>query len=157
MQAESYAAKFGWSRGRHIDYDIRPTQDLPVNAIYEDHTALQTLYERFSSRIWPPMAEKYGLDPALIRPSNLFITKYNASRKENVLGPHQDKSPFSFVITLNSDYEGGGTFFFETETLWAPAVGSALFFSGNQLHGGKSRSPPMLFRLTWKTSFLLFA
>lgn len=138
-QAEQHAERFGWSEGRHIDYDVRPTQDLPVQAIF-DETFLLKLHDRFATKIWPEMAREYELNPALIRPSDLFITKYNASRKENLLGPHRDKSPFSFVITLNSGYEGGGTYFFETETLWAPAVGSALFFSGSQLHAGKLTS-----------------
>lgn len=135
-QAENHAKKYGWSKGRHIDYDVRPTQDLPLHEIYADKTSLYELYTRFSGTIWPEMAKEYELDQALIRPADLFITKYNASRKENLLGAHQDKSPLSFVVSLNSDFEGGGTYFFETETLWAPAVGSALFFSGNQLHAG---------------------
>jgi len=136
-QAEQYAEQYGWSKGRHIDYDVRPTQDLPVQAVLNE-TFLFKLHDRLSTKIWPVMAGEYDLDPTFIRPSDLFITKYDATRKENLLGPHRDKSPFSFVITLNSGYDGGGTYFFETESLWAPPVGSALFFRGSQLHGGKS-------------------
>lgn len=138
QRAEVHAGMFGWSEGRHIDYDIRPTQDLPVDVIYDDdQAALLTLYERFTKRIWPQMAQKYNLDPTLIRPTDLFITKYDSSRKENRLGPHQDKSPFSFVIPLNADFVGGGTYFFDQETMWAPPLGGALFFHGNHLHGGR--------------------
>lgn len=136
LESENYAAIHGWSKGRHVDYDIRPTQDLPLNVIYEDQDVLDKLYERFAAKIWPSMAKEFRLDPNHIRPADLFITKYNASRKENFLGPHQDKSPFSFVIPLNDGFKGGGTYFFDTETLWVPPVGSALYFSGSQWHGG---------------------
>jgi hypothetical protein len=142
-RAETHASKFGWSQGRHVDYDIRPTQDLPVDIIYHNPADIQVLYDRFASKIWPHMASKFQLNPALILPTDLFITKYNSSRRENVLGPHQDKSPFSFVIPLNNQFVGGGTYFFETESLWVPPVGAALYFNGNHLHGGK----PLLFLL----------
>lgn len=135
-KSENYASQYGWSKGRHIDYDIRPTQDLPLNVIYDSPEALSGLYDRFVARIWPSMAKEFQLEPSYIRPADLFITKYNSSRKENMLGPHQDKSPFSFVIPLNDDFKGGGTYFFDTETLWVPPVGSALYFSGNHWHGG---------------------
>lgn len=134
--SEKHAAVFGWSKGRHIDYDIRPTQDLPLNVIYDNPEALDKFYERFASKIWPSMARDFQLDSNQFRPADLFITKYNSSRKENMLGPHQDKSPFSFVIPLNDGFKGGGTYFFDTETLWVPPVGSALYFSGSHWHGG---------------------
>ncbi len=136
-ESEKYAAVHGWSKGRHIDYDIRPTQDLPLNVIYTNPNAVDKIYERFAAKIWPSMAQEFRLDPNYIRPADLFITKYNSSRKENMLGPHQDKSPFSFVIPLNDGFKGGGTYFFDSETLWVPPVGSALYFSGSQWHGGK--------------------
>lgn len=135
-ESEKYAAVHGWSKGRHIDHDIRPTQDLPLSAVYNYPGAVDKLYERFAAKIWPSMAKEFRLDPNYIRTADLFITKYNSSRKENMLGPHQDKSPFSFVIPLNDGFKGGGTYFFDSETLWVPPVGSALYFSGSQWHGG---------------------
>ena len=68
--------------------------------------------------------------------SDLFITRYDSNHSvENLLGPHKDKTPFSFVIPINSDFEGGGTYFFETQELWRPPLGSALMFNGQLLHG----------------------
>ena len=32
---------------------------------------------------------------------------------------------------------GGGTYFFDSEQLWSPPVGAALFFNGLRLHGGR--------------------
>lgn len=135
--AEYYAGQFGWSKGRHIDYDVRPTQDLPVQLLFEDEKDLENVYERFREKIYPRIAEQYNLDAAMIHVSDLFITKYDAERKERSLALHQDKSPWSFVIPLNSDFSGGGTYFPDSKVKWNPPVGSALYFNGVQYHGGK--------------------
>jgi hypothetical protein len=136
MKAEDYAARYGWSKGRHVDYDIRPTKDLPVEVIFEDDAQLQALHDRFRERLLPKIALEYGLDADRIRPTDLFITKYSASSEtERLLGPHQDKSPWSFVIALNDAFEGGGTYFYDANSLWQAPVGAAVFFNGVQLHG----------------------
>lgn len=136
-QAEKHAKSFGWSKGRHIDYDIRPTKDLPVDIIYENEKELLTIYDRFETRVYPRIAKEYSINASLLHVTDLFITKYNASTRERLLGPHKDKSPWSFVIPLNGDFEGGGSYFFDTQELWKPPVGGAVYFSGNQLHGGE--------------------
>ncbi len=128
---------FGWSKGRHVDYDIRPTKDLPVEIIYENEEDLQVVYDRFNTRIFPKLAAEYKINPSLLRLTDLFITKYNASTPERLLGPHKDKGPWSFVIPLNDDFVGGGSYFFESQVLWKPPVGAAVYFSGQQLHGGE--------------------
>lgn len=135
-KAEDYARRYGWSKGRHIDYDVRPTQDLPVQIIFDDESEMEKVYERFSARIFPRIAAEFDLDADQLHVSDLFITKYDAERIERSLALHQDKSPWSFVIPLNSDFEGGGTFFSDSKVKWIPPVGSALFFNGIQYHGG---------------------
>jgi hypothetical protein len=135
-KAEDYAERFGWSKGRHVDYDIRPTKDLPVEVIFESDAELQALHDRFRERLLPRIAQEFGLDAARIRPTDLFITKYSASSEtERLLGPHQDKSPWSFVIALNDAFEGGGTYFYDARSLWQAPVGAAVYFNGVQLHG----------------------
>ena len=136
-KAENYADKFGWSKGRHIDYDVRPTKDLPVNVIFEDPKELQVLYDRFESVIWPRLHVQFNIDPTKLRPDDSFITKYNASSAEKALAPHKDKSPWSFVVSLNDDFEGGGSYFSLTRDWVRPAKGSAVYFNGNQFHGGQ--------------------
>jgi hypothetical protein len=54
-----------------------------------------------------------------------------------MLAPHQDKTPWSFVIALNDDFEGGGTYFVKREKVWKNPMGSAVIFHGYLLHGGK--------------------
>lgn len=136
-RAERYAEQFGWSKGRHIDYDVRPTQDLPVPVLYDNEADLQALHHRFKARIYPRIAAEYDLDAGLIHVTDLFITKYDSERKERSLALHQDKSPWSFVIPLNADFTGGGTYFPNSKVKYDPPVGSALIFNGIQYHGGK--------------------
>lgn len=139
-EAESYANAFGWNKGRHVDYDIRPTKDLMITTIYKNkQEELNSIYLRFYDTIFTTISNKYNMHITRLRISDLFITKYNASTPERLLGPHQDKSIWSFVITLNDNFTGGGTYFFDTRTLWKPPVGGALVFNGYQMHGGKTR------------------
>lgn len=140
QKAENYAARFGWSKGRHIDYDVRPTKDLPVSVIFDKAEELKKVFDRFESVIWPRLNVQFGIDPYQLRPDDLFITKYNASSPEKALAPHKDKSPWSFVISLNDDFEGGGSYFSNSQHWVRPPKGSAVYFSGNQFHGGNAHS-----------------
>ena len=135
-KAERHASRFGWSKGRHVDYDIRPTQDLPVEVIFQSEEELLDIHSQFTAKVWPAISSSFKLETSKIRLTDLFITKYNSSTKENFLGPHQDKSPWSFVIPLNSEFEGGGTYFVHDKSHWNPPAGAALYFSGAHLHGG---------------------
>ncbi len=38
---------------------------------------------------------------------------------------HQDKTPWSFVIALNDDFEGGGTYFVKREKVWKNLMGKS--------------------------------
>jgi len=50
-----------------------------------------------------------------------------------------DESTHSFVLALNDDYEGGGTYFYESDTVVRPPKGCALSFAGGDMfHGGES-------------------
>ena len=135
-RTEEFAALHGWTTGRHIDYLIRPTSDLPVNVVFHGDE-FSNITKRIQSRIFPKFSESFNLDITKLRISDLFITKYDASIDDRRrLGPHKDKSPWSFVVALNSKFEGGGTYFFQTQELWRPPIGAALYFSGVKLHGG---------------------
>ena len=133
--AEDHAAVHGWSRGRHIDYAIRPVRDLPVKSIFENPSDYAVLVHRLEETIFKGIIDKFRFTTALTI-QDLFITKYEAGTKENLLGPHKDVSLWSFVVVLNVDYSGGGTYFFESQSMWRPPLGGAVYFNGKNLHGG---------------------
>jgi hypothetical protein len=66
--------------------------------------------------------------------TDLFVTKYD--QKMRSLESHKDKSDFSFVLALNDDFEGGGTFFALKNATFKSPIGSAVVFNGQQYHGG---------------------
>jgi hypothetical protein len=48
-----------------------------------------------------------------------------------------DESTHSLVLSLNDNFEGGGTYFFDSDTTIRPATGSVLSFRGDSIfHGG---------------------
>jgi hypothetical protein len=84
------------------------------------------------------MAIEYGLIKSKLRVSDLFIAKYDASTpdRQRELGPHVDKSQWSFVIALNTDFTEGGTYFFDLEQMWLADAGHAILFHGMHMHAG---------------------
>jgi hypothetical protein len=134
--ANKHANEFGWSKGRHIDYGIRPTDDLPLNKILSQNK-YEILIDKIYNRIFPGIIKSYNLHPYELKVSDLFITRYDSnSTLKNYLAAHKDQYPWSFVINLNDNFDGGGTYFYETKKLWRAPMGSALYFSGYNLHGG---------------------
>ena len=126
--AEKFAILHGWSKGRHIDYDIRPTKDLPIKFLYENNTeSFETLYHRLESTLLNRIIKQYKLSGSQLVINDLFITKYETI-SQNFLAAHKDKSPWSFVIPLNEDFEGGGTYFFDSQDMWRPPTGAGLIF-----------------------------
>lgn len=133
--AENYAKQFGWSKGRHVDYSIRPTKDHSIDTIL-NKTEVSILKTKLADAIFPKFKRQYGLRPSLLRIEDLFITKYDSVSKENSLAPHIDKNPWSFVVALNDDFQGGGTYFLRQQRVWNVPVGAAVVFHGYQMHGG---------------------
>lgn len=133
--AEIYAKEFGWSKGRHVDYSIRPTKDHSIDTIL-NKTEVSILKMKLADTIFPKFKRQYGLRPSLLRIEDLFITKYDSVSKENSLAPHIDKNPWSFVVALNDDFKGGGTYFLRQQRVWNVPIGAAVVFHGYQMHGG---------------------
>jgi predicted 2-oxoglutarate/Fe(II)-dependent dioxygenase YbiX len=70
------------------------------------------------------------VSPHLILCEHLFVADFSCS--------DTDESTHSFVLALNDDYEGGGTYFHDQTTTIRPEAGSVLAFRGDQmLHGGE--------------------
>jgi hypothetical protein len=136
-KAENYSKVHGWSKARHVDYAVRPTKDLPLRTtLYPTTEEYEWLDQRFKEKVWPKFAMYYAINASLLDVDDLFLTKYSAASRMDSLAPHMDKSPFSFVISLNSDFEKGGTFFPNHQRVWKAPVGSAIIFHGYQMHGG---------------------
>ena len=67
------------------------------------------------------------------------MVKYTAEEKSNHLPLHTDESTHSFVIALNDEYEGGGTYFSEQDVVIRLRKGEVLSFRGDtMLHGGEA-------------------
>lgn len=47
-----------------------------------------------------------------------------------------DESTHSFVLALNNDFTGGGTYFYDHDTTVIPAMGQVLSFAGGEVHHG---------------------
>ena len=143
-KAEKHADKkpaTGWNSTRHVDYQIRPVNDVDVGEMFGDSSEdLHALLVLLHQHVLQPMAESWGLDYEQLTIDDLFINKYNASdpnQQKLGLSPHRDKTPFSFVVPLNDAFVGGGTLFPQLEELYLPEIGEALFFSGQHLHAGR--------------------
>jgi hypothetical protein len=84
-----------------------------------------------------PFYEKYyNIDSNFLGIDDLFIVKYSVDKGMNELGYHEDGSVFSFIITLNNDFLGGGTRFININEDITSDVGSCVIFCGKNTHGG---------------------
>jgi len=107
QRTEGYVSKHGWPRGRHVDFHIRPTNDLPMDRIFPDEVALNRLLKKIKSKIFISMAKTLNLERRKFFLTDLFLTQYNYTEHERTyLGPHKDKSQWSFIVLLNDDFEG---------------------------------------------------
>ena len=108
QRTDDYVMKHGWPRGRHVDFNIRPTNDLPMDRIFPDEIALNNIVKKIKSRLFISMAKALNLQRRKFFLTDLFLTQYNASEQgRTYLGPHKDKSQWSFVVLLNNEFEGG--------------------------------------------------
>jgi hypothetical protein len=90
-------------RGKHHDAIDIKLESIGFNTIYE---------KVIKDYLYPLFCYKYQLqgDAWLTLNSQNFIVRY-LSDKQGHLGLHNDGSYLSMVVTLNTDHEGGGTFF----------------------------------------------
>ena len=143
--AEEHAAAHqkngGWQTDRHkiyktVDVDVRHVPHLLslCNHLLEDEILFV-------------LAELFDLPVEDIIMDDLFVVKYSvgdAIVNQTSLPPHQDDSVLSFVITLNTDYDGGGTEFVnwkcdsvEARISSPKTAGTMTSFCGLQLHAGR--------------------
>lgn len=101
-EAEHYGQ---WTSYRGKDHDAI---DIMLNSIGFDQIYSKVMKEY----VYPLFCHKYQLqgDKWLQLNAQNFIVRYLAD-KQGHLGLHNDGSYLSMVVTLNTDHEGGGTFF----------------------------------------------
>ena len=128
------AEKYGkWTEGRH---DYYPTHDMLLSAF-----GLDEVYKKVLSEFVLPLgAHYYKLDGNkwLNLNSENFIIKYSME-KQGFLSLHHDQSVLSSVLTLNEDFEGGGTFFFRQQKTIVGKTGEMSLHPGmvSHRHGAK--------------------
>lgn len=132
LESERYASENkGWKTKRHTDYH---TTDLEIKSINSIKVFLNNVVVR---DLFPIIEESYNLIPYKLSIIDLFIVKYEFDKQTN-LPLHKDGSIISFNISLNSDFEGGGTIIFENscKRLYKNPKGDVLIHTGKLLHSG---------------------
>lgn len=130
-EAESFS---GWTTTRHKNY---PTNDMLLRS-FGMNLAYSYVIRKY---VYPLILNryKYYSDQLMNQPMENFIARYKPDQQKH-LACHHDGSLLSMVVTLNSDYEGGGTYFPKYKTLVRPSQpGHAILFPGliTHLHGGR--------------------
>mmetsp|Transcript_26443 Transcript_26443/g.39109 ORF Transcript_26443/g.39109 Transcript_26443/m.39109 type:complete len:640 (-) Transcript_26443:174-2093(-) len=123
-----------WTTNRH--YAV-PTNDVPVHHL----NPLSSWFNKWmASTVYPLLEAQFNLEGNHFFVHDAFVVRYLASKSSKFLPIHVDESTHSLVLTLNSDFEGGGTYFFDYQTTLCPMrPGSLISFRGETLkHGGNA-------------------
>jgi hypothetical protein len=137
--AEDYAKASGWTTSRH--YAV-PTTDI---ALHELKSIVPWFRDCWDKRIRPLLRHQFKLTSN--KPSSTskdifihdaFVVRYDAEGGQRNLPPHYDESTHSFIIALNTNYEGGGTYIHRLGKALKPgAAGGMISFCGGELlHSG---------------------
>jgi tetratricopeptide (TPR) repeat protein len=125
-----------WTKHRH--YEV-PTFDVPVHSI---DPLLDWFQNKFMIPLMNPLlAQQFEVvnPQGYFYVHDAFCVRYEAGASSNHLPIHTDESTHSFVLSLNDDFDGGGTYLFDQDITVRPAKGSVLSFRGDQvLHGGEA-------------------
>lgn len=136
-----YAKKHKWTTKRHDDY---PTTD---NNIDESWKNFDFIDQHVRSRVFGEIAKMYNVPKDKLGVNEYFIVKYEPTKQAS-LETHQDGSEFSFILALNDDYEGGGTYFPDIDKHISLKTGECLVFSGQNRHQGQPITKGKRFILT---------
>lgn len=126
-----YGKKNGWKTKRH---DHFPTTD---NEVTKNWDSYNILYNKINKILYPLLKKNYKLKKNKLSINELFIVKYDGNKKkaQKKLNIHQDGSEFSFVLALNDNYDGGGTYFEKIKKNISLETGDLLYFCGQTRHG----------------------
>ena len=135
-EGDKYAALNGWTKKRHENY---PTTD---NLIKKDWDCYKLLENVTKNKIYDNFEKLFKINKNRLEIEELFLSKYSNENlsDQSDLETHIDGSEFSFVISLNDNYEGGGTYFREFDEVIRLKKGDCLIFCGQRDHGGSKVS-----------------
>ena len=120
-----------WTRQRH--YAV-PTHDVPVHDV---EPLLGWFNDFMQGSVYPLLTKQFGPCPSCFYVHDAFCVRYEACQAWNHLPIHTDESTHSIVLALNDDYQGGGTYFYDSNETVHLRTGELLSFRGDQLfHGG---------------------
>ena len=122
----------GWTTSRH--YAV-PTNDIPVHQV----PVLLDWFNRWMEMtIYPLLGSQFHLNPNDFYVHDAFVVRYQGLQTNNHLPVHIDEATHSFVLALNDDFSGGGTYFIDYNTTIVPKnPGTLVSFRGDCLrHGG---------------------
>ena len=128
-EAENYAKENKWKTDRHEHY---PTVD---NVFTEKWTNFHIIENIIQKKIYTEIVKLYNVKYNQIGINEIFVVKYDMNGQKK-LEEHKDGSEFSFIIALNDEYQGGGTYFTEIKKQISLGTGDCLIFSGQNKHKG---------------------
>ena len=117
-----------WTEKRHEFY---PTTDMLIETI-----GMNEIYEDVLKNYLYPMAiDLWALEGKTWESlsSESFIIKYIPDQQSH-LSFHHDYSLFTGLVTLNDDFEGGGTMFRRQKTCVKQSIGTMALHPGNITH-----------------------
>jgi len=117
-----------WTKDRHYFY---PTHDMLINE-FQLHDAYDMFLNEY---IYPLIKSNFVLTGEKWKKfsSENFIIKYTPENQGH-LSLHHDDSAFSTVLTLNEDFEGGGTWFSKQKALVKGTTGEITIHPGQITH-----------------------
>ena len=123
-----------WTTNRH--YAV-PTNDIPVHT---EPNLLEWFYPWMEKECAPLLMKQFDIQSSTKQRfyvHDAFFVRYQGSKSNNHLPCHCDECSHSFVICLNDDFEGGGTYFHDHNVTLVPKAGDVVSFKGDTLrHGG---------------------
>eukprot|EP00943_MAST-04B_sp_MAST-4B-sp1_P001901 g1901.t1 len=131
VETVEHSMKGKWATSRH--YAV-PTTDVPVRDVA---TVLPIFNSLLKSYLFPALAHLFNQSLESLRIVDAFIVKYNAE-KQRSLPVHCDQSQFSFTVALNDqrEYEGGGLYLANSQSVINVDSGGVVCFTGTTEHGG---------------------
>lgn len=128
-EAENYAQQNKWKTDRHEHY---PTVDNEFTKNWKHYHIIEHL---IMDKIYKEIVKLYNVKYNQIGINEIFVVKYDMNGQKK-LEEHKDGSEFSFILALNDEYQGGGTYFTEIKKHISLETGDCLIFSGQNTHKG---------------------
>ena len=132
--AEDYAINHGgWTKKRHKE---APTTDIPFDLLGGENRAMyQKWKEKWTKKVIRPLLFR-DYNARFISYEDLFLVRYTVDTQSS-LKIHRDGTIISFVLQLNDDFTGGGTYIQSIDKTLRHSTGDLCIHSGWFFHGAK--------------------